>query len=109
MKKSKKDGVIAALERKLNISEAGQIHRHHFADANLHRVVTDKMQGSGVILSMKFLSGDDVFDPVLIYNGLSKETVEAIKADLRRSFAHATELAPAGVTAKKPEDAKTAT
>jgi hypothetical protein len=50
--------------------------------------------GSGVILSMTFLGGKEVFEPVMIRNGLSKETIEAIKADLVRSFEYATEMKP---------------
>ena len=94
MKAIKAQALIAELQRKLKESEAQQVYRHHFAHGAIDRTSIDRLMGSGVILSMTFLGGKEVFEPVMIRNGLSKETIEAIKADLVRSFEYATELKP---------------
>lgn len=88
---------IAELERKLRAVEATQVHRHHFVSKEIHKASTTKMMGSGVILSLQTIGGVDIFEPVLIFNGLSDATIEAIKADLVRSFQYATEFKPEGL------------
>ena len=87
---------IAELERKLFEAEAAQIHSHHFASVQMDKLVTDKMMGSGVIMSFTTLGGRLTIGPVMISNGLSKETIEAIKADLVRSYNYTIELKPMG-------------
>ena len=87
---------IAELEQKLKEAEAYHIYRHHFASKALDRFSTDKLMGSGVVLSLTLVGGKKLFEPVLICNGLSKETIAALKADLVRSFNYATELKPDG-------------
>ncbi len=52
--------------------------------------------GSGVVLSLTLVGGKELFEPVMICNGLSKETIAALKADLVRSFNYATEMKPDG-------------
>ena len=52
--------------------------------------------GSGVVLSLTKVGGEEAFEPVMICNGLSKETIAALKADLARSFNYATEMKPDG-------------
>lgn len=98
MKPEKKNKAqrIAELERKLFESEAAQIHTYHFASVQLDKLVTDKMMGSGVIMTLTTLGGRLKIGPVMIKNGLSKETIEAIKADLVRSYNYAIELKPVG-------------
>ena len=87
---------IAKLEEELEEAKAWQIYRHHFASKALDRFSTDKLMGSGVVLSLTLLGGKEWFEPVMICNGLSKETIAALKADLARSFNYATELKPDG-------------
>ena len=87
---------IVELEQKLEEATAQQVYRHHFASKALDRFSTDKLMGSGVVLSLTLLGGKELFKPVMIFGGLSRETIEAIKADLVRSFLHATELKPDG-------------
>lgn len=89
---------IAELERKLFEAEAAQIHQHHFASIQLDKLVTDQMMGSGVIMTLTTLGGRLTIGPVMISNGLSKETIEAIKVDLVRSYNYAIELKPVGAT-----------
>ena len=87
---------IVELERKLEYAKAYHIYRHHFASKALDRVSTDKLLGSGVVLSLTLAGGKQPFEPVMIRNGLSPETIAALKADLVRSFNYATELKPDG-------------
>lgn len=87
---------IAELERKLYESGSYHIYRHHFASKALDRFSTDHLTGSGVVLSLTLIGGKELFEPVMICNGLSKETIAALKADLVRSFNYATELKPDG-------------
>ena len=96
LEKKTKAQRIVELERKLEEAKAHHIYRHHFASKALDRFSTDKLMGSGVVLSLSLVGGKELFQPVLIRNGLSKETIAALKADLVRSFNYATELKPDG-------------
>ena len=87
---------IAELERKLFVAEASQTYRHHFASKALDKLSTDNFMGSGLVVSITLLSGAQAFEPVMICNGLSKETIAALKADLVRSFNYDLELKPDG-------------
>ena len=82
------------LERKLREAEASQAHNYYFAQKELEKLSTERLMGSGVILSLTVLGGGERIKPVLISDGLSKETITAIKADLKRSFDTATLFKP---------------
>lgn len=84
----------AQLQRKVLELESQLIHVYHFAAKNLDRVGTDRLLGSGVILQLSLLGGAKPFAPVMIRNGLSRETINALKADLIRSYEDATVLKP---------------
>lgn len=85
----------AQLRWKLKAAEAQQIHNHHFADVNLAKLTG--FEGSAVILEIHALGGKALIPAVAIRNGLSPETIAAIRADLRRSYEYATEFKPVGV------------
>ena len=85
-KKLTKAQRITKLERELAEALAGQAHVYHFADANIGKASTDHLMASGVIITLTVLGGRTIFDPVLIRDGLSVETIEAIRADFRRSY-----------------------
>ncbi len=87
---------IAELERKLREAEAGQAHVYHFASQTIDKASTNSLMGSGVIITLTVLGGREIFDPVMIRNGLSKETIEALKADFVRSYEDAIEFKPKG-------------
>lgn len=86
---------IAELERKLKEALAGQVHTHHFASVELDSFSTSKLMGSGVILELTVLGGK-ASTPVLISDGLSPETIAAIRADLVRSYNKVVEFKPKG-------------
>ena len=81
---------------KRNIFElSSQLAHSYFAvDSQLDRF-GDAMAGGGVILRLDALGGSCT-NPVLIRDGLSKETIKAIKADLARSYLLAVQLKPSG-------------
>lgn len=85
---------ISELQGKLFASEASQLHNLHFASADIQRVCNSKMQGSGIILSIKALNGNDIVKPTMIVNGLSRETILAIKADLTKAYEYTIALKP---------------
>ena len=87
---------IEELENKLRSAEAYQVHKLHFASYALDKISTDKMCGSGVIISITSLGGKPIVDPTVISDGLSPETIAALQADMRRSFENRTELKPKG-------------
>lgn len=95
--KQTKAARIAELEQKLKEAEAQQAHVYHFADAGIGKMSTEHLMGSGVMLTLTVLGGCEVFRPVLIRDGLSDETIAALKEDLKRSFKLATLHKPNGV------------
>lgn len=90
----KKPMTKAELEKRLKHMEAQLAHNYHFADNSLNKVSTDKLMGSGVILELTFYNGGAAIPPVMIKDGLSAETIAAIRADLRRSYELAIQFAP---------------
>ena len=87
---------VKDLERKLIESNAAQAHVYHFASSYLKKASTECLTGSGVILTLTALGGRVICEPVLIRNGLSLETVAALKADMVRSYQDAVVFKPAG-------------
>lgn len=86
MNKQTKNKVTKAdLKRQIMELKAQLPVRDTTAYSAIDKAHTDKCLGSGVIVSMVFLGGNFIFEPVLISDGLSQETIDAIKTDLRRS------------------------
>lgn len=94
--KTTKNERIAKLTRERGEALAGQAHVYHFASYALDKLSTDHLAASGLILSITMLGGREPFSPVLIMDGLSKETIAALKADLVRSYNKAIEFKPSG-------------
>jgi hypothetical protein len=95
-KKPTKAQRIAELERKLAEALAGQAHTYHFAEQGLAYASQKHMTASGVILTLTALGGREICAPVLIRNGLSEATIEALKADFVRSYQDAIVFKPKG-------------
>lgn len=85
---------VAELERKLREAQAGQAHVYHFASEAIDKASSDRLTGSGVIITLTVLGGREVFSPVLIRGGLSAETIKALKSDFLRSYMDAVEFKP---------------
>lgn len=88
---------IADLERQLKETKAALVHNYYFVSMELDKFSTNHCFGSGVVLEIAMLGGKRVIEPILIRDGLSPETIEALQADLRRSYLRTTELHPKGM------------
>ena len=87
---------IAELERQLGEAVAGQAHVYSFASQTIDKASTDHLMASGVVITLTVLGGREIFSPVLIRDGLSKETIAALKADFARSYGNAVSFKPSG-------------
>jgi len=65
------------------------------ASRNIEKASTNHMMASGVLLQLTALGGREIIKPVVICDGLSDETIEALKKDLARSYELATMHKPA--------------
>lgn len=82
------------LERKVIELTAQLASSYHFASATLPKA--KDLMGSGVLVQLTALGGKELINPVVIQNGLSEATIEALMNDIRRSYNYATELKPKG-------------
>lgn len=90
----KKPTTKADLQRKVKELEAQLAHQYFFATQGLNKAGKQHCMASAVILELTFLGGTKVIDPVAIKDGLSDETIAAIKADLKRSYDSTVEFKP---------------
>ena len=88
---------IIELERKLMETEAQLAHVYHFASAALPKFGTDRFAGSAVILTLAGLGGKLTLNPTAIRGGLSHATIDALQADLVRSYQDAVVFKPKSV------------
>lgn len=79
----------ADLQRRVMELESQLASRAAAASAELGKA-GDVLMGSAVILHLVALGGREIVAPVAIRDGLSAETIAAIRADLRRSYDLAT-------------------
>lgn len=80
----------ADLARKVRELEAQLASTYHFANVTLDKALHGA--GSALIVELTWLGGRQAIVPVAIHGGLSQETVDALRADIKRSYASATEL-----------------
>lgn len=83
--KKTKGPTKADLARKVMELTAQLASTYHFADAALHKAGSP-LVGSGVLLQMNALGGRELISPVVIKDGLSPETIAAIRKDIQRSY-----------------------
>ena len=93
---------IIELQRQLREAKAGSAHVYHFADKALDKASTKHLALSGVVVTMTVLGGRELFDPVLIRDGLSDELIAALRADLARSYELAVMYKPSGLKKERP-------
>lgn len=93
-KKRKRDLELETLKRKNMELEAQLAHVYHFVTVQIDRAGGDRMMGSGVLVQLSFLGGKEVCPPFVIKNGLSDETIRAIKKQCQESYASAIEFKP---------------
>ena len=74
------------LERKIKELESQLVHRYSFGAQTIDRASMLKLMGSGVILTLTAIGGKEIIEPICIKDGLSDETITALKADFLRSY-----------------------
>ena len=75
----------AQLEYEILELQATSTWNRHEAYMSIDKLSEDYLMASGVIIHMQKIGGGRAICPVLISNGLSKETIQAIKNDIMRS------------------------
>ena len=86
---------ITNLEKKIEALEAQLVSTRSFAIKYAKDMAKKNFFGSGIILEIKSLGGKQLLgNPVMVANGLSKETWEHIIKDLENSLRYSLELVP---------------
>lgn len=96
MEKRANRETVASLRRKVADLSAQLIHLYQVADSQVEKAGQRHLMASGAIVQITALGGREIVPPVLIRDGLSDETIAAIRADLRRSYATAVAFKPKG-------------
>lgn len=78
------------LERQVLELKAQLAFGYASASSDVEKAGTNHMMASGVLLQLTALGGREIIKPVVIRDGLSDETIEALKKDLARSYELAT-------------------
>jgi hypothetical protein len=76
----------AQLEREILELTAQLAHVYEFANQSIDKASQRHRMASGVLLQLSAVGGKNIIDPVMIKDGLSDDTIAAIKADLKRSY-----------------------
>lgn len=84
--KKKKTLTRADLQRQIKELNAQLAHVYHFAHRELPKASTNHMMASGVLLTVTALGGRELMTPVMIKDGLSLDTIEALQRDIKRSY-----------------------
>ena len=73
------------LKRQLLESKGSSVVGHTIAYTNIEKASTDRMMAGAIVLQITELGGKKVISPITIGDGLSNETIDAIKKDIKRS------------------------
>lgn len=92
----KKRKTVADYQREVGELKAQLSSMYHFAAADLRKAGTQHMGGSAVILRLHALGGHEIITPIAICDGLSDDTIAALRRDIVRSYERSTELKPKG-------------
>jgi len=82
------------LERENMELRAQLAYVYSTAQDQIGKASTEYMTASGVLLQLTALGGPQLIIPVVIRDGLSDETINALRKDLLRSFEIATQHKP---------------
>lgn len=77
----------AELEQQIVDLSAQLVHRYKSAKKELDGA-GETLTASAAVIRITGLGGREIVAPVAIINGLSKETIQALRNDLQRSFDH---------------------
>lgn len=84
MEKKKIKKTRAQLERKILEFQSSSVVAHHIAHRCVENASIDKMMASAVLVQLSGLGGNKIAT-VCIGDGLSNETIECLKKDIKRS------------------------
>lgn len=87
----------AELQRENMELRAQLAHVYHTASVEIGKAGTEHMMASGVMLQLHALGGRELINPVVIRDGLSVDTIEALQRDIARSYVIAVQFKPKGV------------
>ena len=90
---TKKKETVADLRRKIMEIEAQMAHQAHFAIRAIDKA-GEPLMGSAVVLRLQALGGREIISPIAIRDGLSKETIECLKKDFKRTYEGCTLFKP---------------
>lgn len=76
------------LKRQIEILKADNLFNLSQAHANIGKCGQDRYMGSGVAITVRNINKENnvICEEFLIADGLSPETIEAIKNDIKRSY-----------------------
>lgn len=94
MKTDKTPKTRAQLKREILELKSQLAHVYHFADHTLNKAGGKYMMGSGVLLQLTAIGGEEIINPIMIKDGLSEETIAAIRADIIKSYELSTMFKP---------------
>lgn len=86
----------AELARKVKELEAQLAFTYHNASLTISKA-GDSHMASGVLVQLHSLGGKEITPPFVVRDGLSQETINALHADIVRSWEIATMFKPKGV------------
>lgn len=83
MNKTKKE-----LKRELNIKDSDNFYRLAEVYKKIDKCSQSNYIGSGIVLTIKNINKENfvICDDFMIIDGLSDETIQAIKKDIKRSY-----------------------
>ena len=82
------------IKQELLVAKASTVFNHILCASQVKYLLTKDFTASGMVLHVTALNGSDLIQPVMINNGLSKEALAAIHADIVRSHAYLMEHGP---------------
>jgi len=81
-----KQNTRADLVRKIQELEAQLLSSYGAASAGIGKASTDHFMASGVIVRVHALGGREIVPAFMVADGLSLDTVAALRADIKRSY-----------------------
>lgn len=88
MKKEKLIAQLQAVENELRVAKANLRSRYCEAYRSLDKCGQDRFMGSGLMIAVRNINKTNpiMFEEVMIADGLSPETIVALKVDIKRSY-----------------------
>lgn len=85
MKKTSKE-IIEKQSRKILELESQLASTYHLASVEIKNASEERLIGSGVLVQLTGIGGKNIVMPFLIRDGLNKNTIDALKAEMIKSY-----------------------